>query len=332
MQVIDIHTHFIPGTLANPAERFGGGDWPWLRRSPDGTGMLMLGDQPFRPVGPATWDVGRRLADMDRDGIDIQVISATPVFFCYGRPAEQTADFARMMNDAALEFCQAAPGRLLALAQVPLQDVDLACAEIDRAKANGMVGVQIGNHVGARDLNDHALERFLHHCADRAMPVLVHPWDMMGRDRVTRYMMPWLVGMPAETHLSILALILSGAFERLPARLKLCFAHGGGSFAFLLGRAENAWHHHAGVREHCPHPPSHYLNRFCVDSAVFDPRALRLLADTMGPDRILLGSDYPYPLGESRIGDLIRSTPGFSDADRTAMLGGNGAAWLNLPA
>ena len=118
-------------------------------------------------------------------------------------------------------------------------------------------------------------------------------------------MLPWLVGMPAETHLSMLRLILSGSFERLPADLRLCFAHGGGSFAALLGRADNAWHRRDIVRADCPHPPSHYLQRFHVDSCVFDPRVLRLLVDMMGTERIMLGSDHPFPLGEAPIGAVV---------------------------
>ena len=208
------------------------------------------------------------------------------------------------MNDLALEHCAHAPDRLKALAQVPLQDLDLACREASRARRRHL-GVQIGNHVGPRDLDDDTLVNFLVHCADEGIPVLVHPWDMMTDGRMKRWMLPWLVAMPAETQLGILSLILSGAFERIPRSLKLCFAHGGGSFAFLLGRVDNAWRHRDIVRQDCPRLPSSYTDRFYVDSAVFDPRSLRLLIDVMGEDRVLLGSDYPYPLGEQEVGRLV---------------------------
>ena len=136
-------------------------------------------------------------------------------------------------------------------------------------------------------------------------------------------LLPWLVSMPAETQLSILSLILSGSFERLSRDLRLCFAHGGGSFAYLLGRADNAWTHRDIVREDCPHLPSSYTDRFHVDSAVFDPRALDLLVSVMGEERVMLGSDYPFPLGEQTIGDLVRSQPGFSATTRNRILGQN---------
>jgi len=159
--------------------------------------------------------------------------------------------------------------------------------------------------------------------------VLVHPWDMIGGVRTARHMMAWTVSMPAETQLSIVAMILGGAFDKLPKDLRICFAHGGGSFAFLLGRLENAWHNRDIARGISKHPPSHYLDRFSVDSAVFDPRSLRLLAEVMGEGGVMLGSDYPFPLGELSIGKLIRTSE-FSDAAKQKMLGGNAQRFLNI--
>jgi aminocarboxymuconate-semialdehyde decarboxylase len=199
------------------------------------------------------------------------------------------------------------------------------------AMAAGHVGVQIGNHVGERDLDDAELVRFLSFCATDNIPVLVHPWDMMNEPgRMEKWMLPWLVGMPAETQLSVLSLILSGAFERIPASLKLCFAHGGGAFAFLLGRAENAWHHRDIVRADSPKPPSAYLDRFYVDTCVFDSRALTLLRDVMGADRLMLGSDQPFPLGEQQVGDLISQHAGLSADEKCKMMVTNAQRFFNL--
>ena len=250
--------------------------------------------------------------------------------FAYGAPARVAADWCTRMNDHALAFASADPARLKVLAQVPLQDLDLACREASRSRAAGHVGVQIGNHLGARDLDDGQLVAFLNHCAHEDIPVLVHPWDMMGEGRMAKWMLPWLVAMPAETQLGMLSLILSGAMERIPRSLKICFAHGGGAFAYLLGRADNAWRHRDIVREDCPQPPSSYLDRFHVDSAVFDPRSLRLLTEVHGTQRILLGSDYPFPLGEARIGTLVQEADFLSGAEREALLYGNALAFFSL--
>jgi aminocarboxymuconate-semialdehyde decarboxylase len=328
--IVDMHTHFFPRITREEAAQLDAAKAPWLRTSADGTGHIMQGDKPFRPVYAALWDPARRIEEMDRDGVDLQLFCATPVMFGYAHPVERAAAWAQRMNDRALEFAAHAPQRLKALAQVPLQDTDAACREASRAKAAGHVGVQIGNHVGERNLDDEGLVTFLAHCAREGIPVLVHPWDMMGGDRMKQWMLPWLVAMPAETQLGILSLILSGAFERLPQSLRICFAHGGGSFAFLLGRVENAWHHRDIVRKECPRPPSAYVDRFSVDSAVFDERALRLLVEAMGEDRVLLGSDYPFPLGEQRIGALVRGAAALGDAAKRKILGANAAAFFGL--
>jgi aminocarboxymuconate-semialdehyde decarboxylase len=267
---------------------------------------------------------------MDAQGVQSQVVCATPVMFGYAWAADKTADWAARMNDHVLAFCHTAPQRLLALSQVPLQSLDAACREASRAQRAGCIGVQIGNHVGERDLDDETLVQFLIHCANEAIPVLVHPWDMMGAGRMKRWMLPWLVAMPAETQLGMLSLILSGALERIPPSLKICFAHGGGSFAYLLGRVDNAWTQRDIVRQDCPKLPSSYARRFHVDSAVFDPGALKLLVDVMGADRVMLGSDYPFPLGEARIGALIKEVPFLSPDERQRLLSGNARAFFGL--
>ncbi|WP_227103229.1 amidohydrolase family protein [Chromobacterium rhizoryzae] len=327
--MIDIHSHFFPRISQAEAARLDPRRGPWLETS-GRNGQIMVGEQPFRPVHDALWDGARRLAWLDEQGIDIQIMCATPVMFAYAAPIERALPWAQLMNDRALDMAAIAPQRLKVLAQVPLQDVDAACREASRARDAGHIGVQIGNHVGERDLDDAGLLTFLSHCAAENIPLLVHPWDMMGAGaRMKRWMLPWLVSMPAETQLAILSLILSGAFERLPASLKICFAHGGGSFAYLLGRVDNAWEQRDIVREDCPRRPSSYLDRFYVDSAVFDPGALRLLIDTMGAERVMLGSDAPFPLGEQTVGGLIRET--VADAEvRRRLLADNARAFFSL--
>ncbi|MGE4338926.1 MAG: amidohydrolase family protein [Pigmentiphaga sp.] len=327
---IDMHAHLFPRISQAEAAALDPVHAPWLQIDPSGeTGHIMTGDQRFRPVDASLWDPALRIAAMDAHGVDLQMVCATPVMFGYSYAAKPAADWAARMNDLTLEHCAHAPRRLKALAQVPLQDLDLACRELERAQDTGHIGVQIGNHVGERDLDDEQLVSFLSHCAHLGMPVLVHPWDMMTDGRMKQWMLPWLVAMPAETQLGILSLILSGAFERIPESLKLCFAHGGGSFAFLLGRVDNAWQNRDIIRQDCPRLPSEYVGRFYVDSAVFDPRSLRLLVDVMGEDRVLLGSDYPYPLGEQAVGHLVANA-GLSEAAQRKIRHDNAMAFFNL--
>ncbi|HTW60030.1 MAG TPA: tryptophan 2,3-dioxygenase family protein [Terriglobales bacterium] len=329
MPVIDIHNHFFPRTWPDLAARYGTPNWPWIKHTEPGKAEIMVGDRFFRHIYSACWEPEVRLNEMDRDGVDLQIISATPVLFAYERPVEHALDCARLFNDAALELCAQGKGRLKPLCQVPLQDPDAACTELTRCMRAGHLGVQIGNHVGDKNLDDPGIVTFLHHCANEGAAVLVHPWDMLGPERMPKYMMPWTVGMPAETQLGIVAMILGGAFDKLPATLRICFAHGGGSFAFLLGRLENAWQHHPVAHGVCELPPIQYLNRFYVDSAVFDRRALKFLVETMGSERVMLGSDYPFPLGEHRVGSLIRESS-LPPGAKANLLGENAQLFLGM--
>ena len=327
-RVIDVHSHYVPYGWPDLAEACGGADWPSLRVDSPTEATIMLGSNEFRRISDACWNADQRLADMAADGIDLQVVSPTPVFFAYGRSADQAAAVASIFNDLALEITGRAPDRLVPFCQVPLQDADAACRELDRCLENGHRGVEIGNHVGDDDLDSGGVVTFLQHCADRDVPVFVHPWDMSTSPRLDRWMSQWLVGMPAETHLSVLSLILGGAFDRLPESLRIAFAHGGGSFAFWLGRADNAWHQRNDiVRGRSQGPPSSYVGRFSVDSVVFAEPSLRLLVDALGAENVMMGSDYPYPLGERPAGDVVRRAA-MPEADREAILGGNAMRFL----
>ncbi|MFI6581737.1 amidohydrolase family protein [Embleya sp. NPDC050493] len=332
MTVIDVHSHVFPRISQAESRILTGAGEPWLRVHGDGTGMMMSGEDEYRPVIAPLWDPERRLADMDALGVDVQAISSTPLMFGYAAETARAVEWCDLVNERILDYCALDPGRLLPLSQVPLQDIGAACETASRAAAAGHRGVHIGNHVGERYLGDDGIVEFLAHCAAEEIPVLVHPWDMLGGERMRGHMLPWLVGMPAETQLSILGMILQGAFEKLPESLKLCFCHGGGSFAFLLGRADNAWHNRDLVRADSPRPPSEYVRRFYVDSAVFDPRALRLLVEVMGPDRVMLGTDFPFPLGESDPGGVVRACPELTAEQRESILGGNAARFFGLGA
>ena len=240
--IIDIHSHFFPKLSQSEAAALNRTTAPWLKTGADKRfGDIYIDEKPFRPVYDALWDGHARLEALDQQGLDVQVVCATPVMFAYAEPIAKAEAWNQRMNDLGSAFCEADAKRLKVLAQVPLQDIDAACKEVSRVKKNGHVGVQIGNHVGDKNLNDEGILTFLNHCAAENMPVLVHPWDMMGDVRMEKWMLKWLVSMPAETQLGALSLILSGAMERLSPELKICFAHGGGSLPYLIGRVDNAW-------------------------------------------------------------------------------------------
>lgn len=327
--LIDVHTHYVPKgwpDLSAPGQP----EAPWLRIETESDAMIMLGSTEFRRVQADCWDADVRLADMDLDGVAAQVVSPTPAFFSYSHSPVQATKIARIFNDLALEICAPAPDRLLPFCQVPLQDTDAACAELERCMAGGHRGVEIGNHVGDMDLDSAGVATFLQHCESIGAPVFVHPWDMPSSPRLDRWMARWLTGMPAETHLSILAMILGGVFDKVGEGLRICFAHGGGSFAFWVGRMDNAWIQRNDIIGTSQHPPSHYLGRFYVDSVVFDERPLKLLVDTIGSERVVVGSDYPYPLGERPAGAVVRKSTVLDEAQRELVLRTNAERFLGL--
>ena len=330
MKIIDIHSHFYPDNIKDIESRFGDGIWPGFLRLSGEKGMITMDGENYRPIYEACWNAERRIEDLDKYMVDIQIICATPILFAYEKPAEAALECAKVINDAAIELCAYNPSRLRAMCQVPLQNIDMACAEVERSMACGHVGVQIGNHVKNKNLDDEGLITFLQHCASINTPVLIHPWDLMAPERMPKYMLQWLVAMPAETQLSILSLILSGAFERLPRSLKLCFAHGGGSFAYLMGRVDNAWRERDIVRKDCPNLPSSYVDRFSIDSAVFSEDALDLLVKCSGADKVMFGTDYPFPLGEIDMGSLVQNHPILSQEQKSSILGSNAASFFNL--
>ncbi|HKL40556.1 MAG TPA: amidohydrolase family protein, partial [Cryomorphaceae bacterium] len=221
------------------------------------------------------------------------------------------------------------PKRFVGLGTLPMQDPELAIQELRRCKEIGLVGVEIGSHVNDWNLNDPNIFPVFEACQDLDMCVFIHPWDMMGKNKMERYWLPWLVGMPAETSLAICSMIFGGVFEKLP-KLRVAFAHGGGSFPATVGRVEHGFNVRPDL---CAVDnnmnPRDYLGKFWIDSLVHDPNVLQYVIDLIGAERIALGTDYPFPLGELQPGQLIHSMP-FDEGLKEQLLSGSALSWLNL--
>lgn len=328
---IDLHTHVLPERWPDLRERYGYGGFVQLDHHRTGCARMTIDGALFREIDDRTWDPRRRLADCDRDGVAMQVLSTVPVMFAYWAKPADAADLSAMLNDHIAKLVRDHPRRFYGLGTLPMQQPALAIAELERCMGElGLQGVQIGTHVNEQNLDDPALFPVLRRCAELGAAVFVHPWDMMGRERMPRYMLPWLVGMPAETTLAICSLIFGGVLDRLP-ELRICFAHGGGAFPFTLGRIDHAH----SVRPdlcamHISRPPSAYIDRLRFDSLVHDADALRFLLKLVGPDRVALGSDYPFPLGEEAPGALIESLPELSGRARERLLAGTAREFLGI--
>jgi aminocarboxymuconate-semialdehyde decarboxylase len=330
MAVVDVHTHLLPPELPRWKERFGYGGFIGLEHTgPCRARMVKDDGQAFRDVEERLWAPAVRLADCDRLGVDVQVLSTVPVMFSYWAKGEDGAEVARFLNDHVASVVASAPTRFVGLGTLPLQAPALAVRELTRCvRELGLAGVQIGSHVNDWNLNAPELFDVLAAAAELGAAVFVHPWDMMGEARMRRYWLPWLVGMPAEVSLAICSVIFGGVLERLPS-LRIGFAHGGGSFPGTLGRIAHGFEARPDlVAVDNPVPPRAYLGRFWVDSLVHDAEMLHHIVKLFGEERVMLGSDYPFPLGEDSPGALIRSLPQLSPAGRDRLLGGNALHWL----
>ena len=330
MLTVDLHTHILPESWPDLASRYGYGGWAALEHHAPCRARLVVDGKVFREVTDNCWSPAVRIAECDRHGVALQVLSTVPIMFSYwARPAD-AHDLSRLLNDHIAGVVARHPSRFVGLGTVPLQDAELAVRELERCVGElGFPGIQIGTHVGEKNLDDPSIFPLFQAAEALGAAVFVHPWDMLGRERMRRYWLPWLVGMPTESCLAICAMIFGGVLERLP-RLRVAFAHGGGSFPGTFGRIEHGFHARPDlVAIDNPLPPSAYLGRIYVDGLVHHPDALRQLLRLFGADRVALGSDYPFPLGEPVPGTLIRSLPELTFDQQVRLLGGTALEFLN---
>lgn len=329
MFTIDTHTHIIPRNLPDFSKKFGYGEFISLHHHAQGKAWMMLGKKHFREILENCWNPELRVQEMALHKIDKQVICTIPVMFNYSIEGIDCLELSKFLNDDIADTVTKNPDKFIGLATVPLQDSKLSLVELERCMKNGFKGVQIGSNVNNLNLNEPQFDEFFCACESLNAAILVHPWQMMGQEHMVRYWLPWLVGMPAEISRAICSMIFGGVFEKYK-KLKVCFAHGGGSFLPTIGRIEHGWDCRPDlVAIDNEKNPREYLGKFWVDSHVCDHKQLQYTIDMVGADKIMQGSDYPFPLGESVPGELVRTAP-ISNSEKEKILGGAAKEWLSL--
>lgn len=323
---IDIHSHVIPPALPRLCERYAGSAWPEVIPTGPCSADLTLGGTFFRALDDRCWSAQRRIEEMDAENVVVQVVSPIPVTFSYALPADGAAELSTTQNEWISDLTRQHPDRFAGLGTVPLQHPELAAQLVVNAVNDlGLVGMEIGSNVDGRALDDPSLEPFYAACEQVNALLFVHPWQVLGEERLGQHGLLYSVGMPAETAAAAASLILGGVLDRHP-RLRVVLAHGGGALLPMLPRIERCITMLPGMTPP-DRPVQDYLRRFWYDSLVYDAGTLRSLVRTVGADRVMVGTDYPFPIAERPAGATVLAA-GLSSSETAAVLSGTAAALL----
>jgi aminocarboxymuconate-semialdehyde decarboxylase len=330
MLKIDSHTHILPKKMPNWTEKFGYGDFIYLQHHKKGFAKMMRGNQFFREIKENCWNPELRIEEYSVYHTQVQVVCTIPVMFSYWSKPDDGLSISRFLNDHIGKLVEKYPRHYVGLGTLPMQDTELAIKELSRCKKIGLHGIQVGSNINDENLNEPRFFPIFEACEQLGMAVLVHPWNMMGETRMSRYWLPWLVGMPAETSRALCSMIFGGIFERLP-HLRVNFAHAGGSFLPTIGRIQHGFECRPDlVAIDNPIPPKNYLGKFWVDSITHDPLMLDYVIKMIGARRVTLGSDYPFPLGDLEIGKFIEEGD-FPEKTKEDIFSNATLEWLNIP-
>lgn len=326
---IDVHSHFLPLEVFDVLRREGARYRTPVRAEADGRLFVVTPERPYGPIGPGFYDVARRREFMAAQGITTQVLCAPPFMFYYWLDAHAGLDIIQMENDALAEVVQRDPEHFVGLGTVPLQDVTLSIRECERIKRRGLRGLEIGSNVDGRDLDAEEFWPFFEAVQELDLGILIHGSNVAGGDRMSDFHLRNLVGFPLDTTLAAARLIFAGVLDRFP-RLRICIAQAGGFLPYVAGRLDHGYAVRPECRRFISTRPSEYLRRFYFDSITHSPRVLRLLLETVGPERVMLGSDFPFDMGSPTPREVVEAQAALAPGGRERVYQDTATEFLGL--
>ena len=328
---IDIHTHIVPETFPPYVGKNVNVPWPSMADAHACHKHVMIQGKVYRTVSDGSWSVPRRLSDMGEMQIARQAISPMPELLSYWLPLADARVMVRYLNEQIAAMIDKAPERFIGLGAVPLQDIDASLSELDFVvKKLKFSGVEIASHVNGTSIGDPRFEPFFAAVTQRGAAVFVHALRPAGQDRIVGAFPEQAVCFPGDIALAAASMITGGMAARHP-ELRIAFSHGGGALPILLPRIDHAWKMVPKAKESIPEPPTAYARRFYYDALVFSPTAVRFLADTYGVSQLIVGSDYPFAMGDPDPLATLQKT-GLGPDVIAAITSGNAQRFLKLPA
>jgi aminocarboxymuconate-semialdehyde decarboxylase len=323
---IDVHTHIVPHNLPNDSGRSEA--WPSIELRGGDNAAVMVRGKVFRAIDSRSWNVARRLDDMGADGIDVQVLSPMPELLSHWLPVDEADDLSKIMNDEAARMIATAPGKFRGIGMVPMQDPELAARRLEDIRAMGLLGIEIGTHINGIPLGDERLDPVYAAAEALGLLIFVHPLHPAGLERVGgRREFAAISAFPLETALATVSLLGARILHRFP-KLRILLSHGGGAAPWIVPRIDFACSAGSLLKDYLPETAGDTLRRFWYDTITYDSAALAYLAERVGADRLVVGSDYPFAIRQPQPAAFAKQTLGRTDftANAAALFGGRAAA------
>jgi aminocarboxymuconate-semialdehyde decarboxylase len=329
-EVIDVHTHIVPEKF--PSYRGKGKDVPWPSMA-DAHAChkhVMISGKLYRTVSDGSWSVPRRIEQMSEMRVTRQVLSPMPELLSYWLPLDDAKVLIRYLNEQIAEMLQAAPERFVGLGCVPLQDTDSAIGELQFLKSDlNFPGVEIASHVNGVSIGDARFEPFFAAAERLGAAIFVHALRPAGQERIVGAFPEQAVCFPGDVALACASMITGGIASRHP-KLRIAFSHGGGTMSILMPRLVHAWNNFPKAKESLQESPATIARRFYYDELVFEPNAVRFLVETFGESQIVVGTDYPFALGDWKPLETLKKS-GLEERVLTGITSTNARRFLGLP-